>query len=196
MDISVVSAPQNVPNFSCNQENSEDIMESETTHFVETNSVRTSKEEAQEALNGIYAVLQKHIIEGDPSILSRIMKVKKKLEKQSRGQLGNALHCFGNKFTSSNAIKKHEKSRLRKGRIPVGVEAVKRRKDGQVKSERPLPKGPTSHFNLKSKTNYTKKREHNFTRNLAENVVVAKKAGRSMDSKTKPTLKKRKLKDC
>ena len=181
----------NISDVSYYEENMEHVIDCKLPDFAEVHSIEVGKEDAQQALDDIYKTLQQCISEGNPLILSGIVKVKRKLERQTRAQMGRALHCFGNKFTSINAKKRNEKSKLRKGSISVGVEAVSRRKKGQVKSKKALPKGPLGHFSLKDKTNYSKKREHNFSHNVAENVIVARKAGRSMDSKAKPILKEK-----
>ena len=99
-------------------------------------------------------------------------------------RLSTSLHNFGVqsstslKVTATSVLKK-----ARRGKIYVQPEAVKRRKieDGSRKSR---VKGMRVKNNPFDKS-LTKKRSHNFSRNVLQNEAMSKKAGRSMASKTK-----------
>ena len=118
------------------------------------------------------------------------MKFCERTSKFSTSRLKSALHNFGNesstslKVTATSSMKK-----MKKGKIFVQPEAVKRRKytDG---SRRPKVKGMDVKYNP-FVVDSAKKRVHRLATNIANNETVAKKAGRTMASKTKLLAKKK-----
>lgn len=101
--------------------------------------------------------------------------------KGQTSRLSNAFHSFGSasntnlKITATSSLK-----RARKGIIYVQPEAVKRRttKKGSKVS---VAKGSS----VKKNPFDGRKPQHDFSKNVSDNVPVSKNAGRTMSSKTK-----------
>ena len=123
----------------------------------------------------------------DRNLLRGILKFTERVNKY-KGQtsrLSNAFHSFGSasntslKITATSSLK-----RARKGKIYVQPEAVKRRKTKKG-SKVPEAKGSSVKKNPFVGLKPQRKREHDFSKNVSDNVPVSKKAGRTMSSKTK-----------
>ena len=153
------------------------------------------KEEAKDALEGIQRILSSVMEKEDPHILTGLIKMYSRLQTMNTTQVASALHCFGGRIINDKALRKTASvllGKAKKGRISVGPEAVKRRKQNPSRSRKALPKGRLQDLSLKlpNKTNYTKRRKHSIELNIKNNTQVAKKAGRSMGTKSKPELKR------
>ena len=121
----------------------------------------------------------------DQNFLRGVLKFADRARKMSKSKLASNFHCFGaegvyNTRTSATSVVKKRK----RGTISVQPEAVKRRK---VKngSKRRQNKGQTAKNNPFQKVSAKTKREHRFAENVRRNDQVAKKAGRSMATKTR-----------
>ena len=151
-----------------------------------------SESKSIDALEKSFDIIRGKVKGGDKSLHTGIEKFSKRLENMTTGQLTSALHEFGSQRFETIKDSSTKKSFARRGqkfKIGVQPEAVKRRvnKNGTKKS---LKKGKSSKFTsscLPTKLP-SRKRKHQFVTNVTSNQPVAKKAGRSMVSKTKNIL--------
>ena len=121
------------------------------------------------------------------NFLNGIVKFCERVEKLPTPRLTSALHAFGGRnYEASNTAKTAKTlfKKSRRGKIFVQPEAVKRRKEVSG-SKNARIKGMTVKNNPFKNKKHTVKRSHCFAKNVAENVPVPHKAGRSMSSKTK-----------
>ena len=160
----------------------------EKNHDDHEESVQEAEIEANNALNEAFANIRKKIEGGEKSLLTGIIKFNTRSQKMTTGQLISALHVFGSQTCQSRKTSYSRGSfvkRSQKFKIGVQPEAVKRRvtKDG---SKRSLKKGKSSKLvsSVIPIKVPSKKRKHKFVVNVANNEPVAKKAGRSMVSKS------------
>ena len=147
---------------------------------------RLTVEECKEELHKTMTVFEKHL-DNNPdklNLLRGFVKFCDRAQKYPVSRLESALHNFG--VETSASLKVNTSStlkRVRKGKIYVQPEAVKRRrvKDGSKKAK---IKGMVVKNNPFVKVSSTK-RLHKFSANVLNNEAVSKKAGRTMTSKTK-----------
>ena len=162
--------------------------------ILEDQMEKTDREETKRtiainALDEAFANLRSKIESGDCSLLDGIDKFNCRLKKMSSGQLASALHTFGSQQFRSKRVTSTVTSlvkRSQKYKIGVQPESVKRRtvKKGTKRALRKgRPSKPIS-CELPVKAPATK-RKHEFSHNVCNNEPVAKKAGRSMMSKSK-----------
>ena len=175
--------------------------DTETRVTLEDQLDKTGKEEpkrtmALNALDEAFTNLRSKVESGDSSLLDGTIKFNCRLKKMSTGQLKSVLHTFGSQQFRSKCVTSTVTSlvkRSQKHKIGVQPESVKRRtvKKG---SKRALKKGRPSKpvsCQLPVKDS-SRKREHEFAHNVRNNEPVAKKAGRSMMSKSKVVTEKQK----
>ena len=126
----------------------------------------------------------------DQQCLRGIIKFCERVESFPISKLASSFHSFG--LPSATSATTTSKSILRKAKsrkIHVQPTSVQRRTKIEKKivstgSRNKCPKGQTkkNHFGPKE---HSKKRPHDFVNNMTENVPAPKKAGRSMQSRTK-----------
>ena len=121
----------------------------------------------------------------DQNYLRGIMKFSSRVEKLSKPKLSSCFHSFGSvhchsaRITTTSSVKK-----ARRGKIHVQPEAVKRRKiDNGSKSKQ--SKGQRVRNNPFALKVGQTKRKHKFAENVRRNEPVAKKAGRTMATRTR-----------
>ena len=121
----------------------------------------------------------------DQNFLRGVLKFSDRVKNMTKSKLTASLHCFGAEgvynthLTTTSAVKKRKR-----GTIHVQPEAVERRKLGNG-SKRKQNKGQTAKNNPFKKVAGHTKRAHRFAENVQRNEPVAKKAGRSMATKTR-----------
>ena len=147
---------------------------------------RLTVEECKEELHKTMTVFEKHLDNNSDklNVLRGFVKFCDRAQKYPVSRLESALHNFG--VGTSASLKVNTSSilkRVRKGKIYVQPEAVKRRrvKDGSKKAK---IKGMVVKNNPFVKVSSTK-RLHKISANVLNNEAVSKKAGRTMTSKTK-----------
>lgn len=113
------------------------------------------------------------------------MKFSDRVKNMPNSKLTSCFHCFGaeavynTRLTATSVVKK-----AKRGKIHVQPESVKRRKVANG-SKRRQDKGQTARNNPFQKVAGNAKRVHRFADNVLRNEPVAKKAGRSMATKTR-----------
>ena len=145
------------------------------------------KLEALDSLSKAFETLRAKVENGEKSLLLGVTKFQKRIEKMNASQLASHLHTFGvQQFRRKNITSASSSLLKRSQKFKIGVqpEAVKRRKIKNG-SKRALAKGKSSMMLPIKSVSY--KRKHEFSLNVQNNEPVAKKAGRSMMSKTKTT---------
>ena len=149
---------------------------------IEVITAQEVKEDLQKTLSLLENKIETN--SNDSNFLRGIAKFCDRVETFPLSKLSSSFHSFG--VQSSTSLKVTATSTLnkaRKGKIYVQPEAVKRRKfkNGTKNS---IVKGMKVKSNPFDKE-VSKKRLHKFSSNVVSNKAVAKKAGRSMASKTK-----------
>ena len=163
-------------------ENSHDIPTPDFRRTVEGMTIDQCKEELKQTIDIITGCLDFN--SENYNLMTGVMKFCQHVKKFPVSRLSTALHSFGVpsstnlKVTATSVLKK-----ARRGKIYVQPEAVKRRKckDGSRKSKIKGMSVKNNPFIVEPAT----KRPHSFAQNVCDNVAVAKKAGRTMSSKTK-----------
>ncbi len=121
----------------------------------------------------------------DQNFLRGVLKFSDRAQKMSKSKLATSFHCFGaegvynTRISTTSVVKKRKR-----GTISVQPETVKRRKVRNG-SKRKQNKGQTAKNNPFEKVSAKTKCEHRFAENVRRNEQVAKKAGRSMATKTR-----------
>ena len=160
------------------------------THFVpmahrnETLDLFT-KNDCLRALSKTFDVIKKKLDTNDQNYFKSVMKFADRSEKISTPRLASAFHTFGSqqsdslRNTASSIVK-----RAKRSKIHVQPEAVKRRK---VKSgsKNKICKGQQVRKNPFRLEAGQRMRLYHFAENVRRNETVAKKAGRSMATKTR-----------
>ena len=165
--------------------------------------VVTSRECKKALENTITYLLEKiDCRENDVNFLNGIVKFCETVQKYPTSKLTNAFHTFGkssylslkgNTTPKSNTriAAKAILSKVKGGKIPVQPGSVQRRKTDSG-SRNSIIKGMTKKKNPLAPKKAGIKRPHAFAKNVTENVPVPKKAGRSMQSKTRIIIKDKK----
>ena len=120
----------------------------------------------------------------DQTFLRNVLKFSHRVKQMPVSKLTSLFHSFGaagvtnTRITATSIVK-----RVKRGKIYVQPEAVKRRKiecgSKSKRSKGQLKKNP---FELKAGKG---KRTHTFAQNVRNNETVAKKAGRTMGTRTR-----------
>ena len=161
---------------------------------------QVSKSDTIRILEDAVQVIRDAIEKDDSNIINGVKKFSNRVCNMNSSQLATALHCFGSRYAHAQSkIKKSglsTRKKSKRGGINVQSEAVKRRKDGQSKTRKTLVNKKPSNlsFLLPDKSNNGRKRKHDFTQIVNDNVPPAKKSGRPMGSRTRPIIKLRNVK--
>lgn len=147
-------------------------------------TVAECKEALYKALESLERKLDNN--ESDQNFLRGVLKFADRAKKMPKSKLATCFHSFGaagvcnTRLTATSIVKKAKK----RGKIFVQPESVKRRKvaDG---TRRRQPQGQTVRNNPFTLVAGKPKRSHKFAENVRRNEPVAKKAGRSMATKTR-----------
>ena len=119
------------------------------------------------------------------NLMRGILKFANRVQQMPVSKLASCLHSFGaaavthSRVTASSIVK-----RAKRSKIHVQPEAVKRRKVASG-SKAKQPKGQISKNNPFVLKAGKAKRLHRFAHNVRQNECVAKKAGRTMHTKTR-----------
>lgn len=142
-------------------------------------------DECKTALDEVLESLKSKLDESDQNFLRSIVKFADRAKKMPKSRLSSCFHNFGavgvsqTRLTATSIIKK-----AKRGKIYVQPESVKRRKlnDG---SRRRQAQGQNARNNPFKPVAGKAKRSHQFAENVRRNEKVAKKAGRTMATKTR-----------
>lgn len=121
----------------------------------------------------------------DQNFMRGIMKFADRVKKMPKSKLTTGFHSFGAEGVyNTRLITTYIVKRRKRGKIHVQPEAVKRRKVSNGSRKR-QDKGQTAKNNPFQPVAGSAKRAHRFAENVRRNQQVAKKAGRSMATKTR-----------
>ena len=142
-------------------------------------------EECKTALDQTLESLKRKLDGADQNFLRSVLKFADRAKKMPKSKLTSCFHSFGaagvchTGLTATSIVKK-----AKRGKIHVQPESVKRRKvaDG---TRRRQAQGQTLKNNPFKPVAGKAKRVHMFAENVRRNEPVAKKAGRSMATKTR-----------
>lgn len=141
------------------------------------------KEALHAALNSLESKIDKN--ESDQNFLRGVLKFANRVKKMPKSKLTTCFHSFGaagvcnTRQTATSIVKK-----AKRGKIFVQPESVKRRKVGNG-SRRRESQGQSVRNNPFTLVAGKPRRSHKFADNVRRNETVAKKAGRSMATKTR-----------
>jgi len=131
---------------------------------------------AMEELEHVNQSLKARLLDGDIEYSKAVLKFCKRYQNLNENQRKSSLHSFGGIFV-----------RQLRSRIKVQPTAVSRRKS-QINSRQKQNTTKTRNLPLRI---LKRKREHNISKVIMENVPSAKKAGRSMKTNTNHFMKKK-----